>query len=908
MLRIIFALMACLALTSNASVPEPSFVVYGNVKTSGVVVQQEGMTVSASISGVTLSDIELNSANQYQFSLEVPLEANVGPRSANTARVGDVIDLRVSGQTVANLLIDERGKFKELHLELPAGFDSDGDGVLDSVEVANGNNPNDPNDPVKFGADDIDGDGISNGQEFLTGTYDPNGDYDGDGYSNQDEYIMSKDPTSASIFPKQHSESGVFAPLHAHAEAITYLSSSAGDVWDEQLLGKPISLVPAYWNIDNKVDMLVSTSTGNLFALLQTTEFNSSAPELITLFSVPTGGELTIGFANFDGLNTSELWAYSKSSKQLYIFDRSPVGVPYGSSVRMSIAITDFTGAITINDFDGDGVPDIIVSGVELSIAGKTKNNTIGLMKGRWDGINLDFTAPQLITSQTHINNSNFFVIDNIKETGYDIKKDLLIRATDQKHYIDLSYNTYKKGAISESLLQQLGMTQTVSTSSVLSSQLSQLNTGSPNDAFFALDYDDDNLTDLVQYTGELPGLEHRFRLIKGFSSTRDQDGDGVVDYKDVGINDPNVPLPRGNIDFDGDGIPYAIDGNHSGQEDADSDGIKDGFELANGLNPQDASDKDSDLDADGRTAFQEYQDGTDPSNPQSVSTQQAVMISSVSAFGAGVSDMVLFGEEIAVSSTNSNSVKIYNSKNLAQVRTLESSDPNGVSKILNVNNLLIMGNVNGSIEVWDLTSSTKLIDFNRSSSSVTDMAINGESLYSLHADGDVIHWDLQKLIYISQFHVYDGVLTSIFARGELLYIQSSSPEKIMFVWNTRTSQQVYNISGQADCCAKVVAEFSGNTMLLADSFSGSGIFAMNINNYNSQEIVKGVQASAIKAVGEEIYVGRKDGVIDWYSAEDGAFIGRVAAPHTYVRKIELITGGFVSLHSDGKVYFWEHK
>lgn len=178
MLRYLFALITCLALTSVASVPEPSFVVYGNVHSSGVVVQQQGMTVSAYLSGVALSDIELNAANQFQYSLEITLEADVGPRGANKARVGDVIDLRVSGQTVANLLIDERGKFKELNLELPQGFDSDGDGVLDTIEVANGNNPNDPNDPVSFGAEDIDGDGISNGQEYLTGSYDPDGDYE----------------------------------------------------------------------------------------------------------------------------------------------------------------------------------------------------------------------------------------------------------------------------------------------------------------------------------------------------------------------------------------------------------------------------------------------------------------------------------------------------------------------------------------------------------------------------------------------------------------------------------------------------------------------------------------------------------------------------------------------------------
>lgn len=906
MLRLISALIVCLAFPSMASVPEPSFVVYGNVKTSGVIVQQEGMTVSTSLSGVTLSDIELNAENQFQFSLEIPLEASVGSRNANKARVGDVIELRISGLAVANVLIDERGKFKQLDLELPQGFDSDGDGVLDTVEVANGTNPNDPNDPVKFGAEDIDGDGISNGQEFLTGTYDPDGDYDGDGYSNSDEYSLSKDPKSASNFPQQYSESGTYSPLHVHADSIVTLKTNSETplVWNSATNGIPVSIVPAYWNIDTQADLLISTSTGKLFALVQIADYKYAAPELVTLFSVPLGEALYVGFANFDGVNTAELWAYSRASNKMYIFERQPTGPAFGKTVWLQTPVQNFSGNIEVNDLDADGVPDLIVSGIDLNITDKTPANTIGFMKGSWDGINYSVSTASLVTSQTHVANSPFKIVSNIGEAGFDLKKDLIISAVNQKYYIDLSFNTLKKGAISESIIQRITTTQLVTEASQVTGQLAQLN--SNNGAFFYASYDTGNQTsDLIQF---MQGQGNGFRLIPGFTSTKDQDLDGVYDYKDIAMNNPDAPLPRGNIDFDGDGIPYAADGNHSGQEDADSDGIKDGFELANGLNPQNAADKNSDLDGDGRTAFQEYHDGTDPSNPLSVSTQEAKLITSVAAFDMGVSDMALFGQEIAVASTNSASVKIYNTSDLKQMRSLESSDPNGVSKILSVNNLLIMGNVSGDVEVWDANASAKLISFSRSSASVTDMAISGNTLYSLHADGDVYQWDLERLVYVANWHVYDGVLTSIFARGELLYIQSSSPEKIMFVWNSRTSEQVYNITGQADCCSRVVAEFSGNTMILANSFSGSGIYAMNVNNYNSQEIVRGVDASAIKAVGKDIYIGRKDGVIDWYSSDDGTFKGRVAAPHTFVRKIELINGGFVSLHSDGKLYFWEHK
>ena len=62
--------------------------------------------------------------------------------------------------------------------------------------------------------------------------------------------------------------------------------------------------------------------------------------------------------------------------------------------------------------------------------------------------------------------------------------------------------------------------------------------------------------------------------------------------------------------DTDGDGIPDTTD------LDDDDDGMPDTWEIANGLDPLDASDASLDTDNDGLTNFEEYQEGTDPNVP----------------------------------------------------------------------------------------------------------------------------------------------------------------------------------------------------------------------------------------------------------------------------------------------------
>jgi poly(beta-D-mannuronate) lyase len=91
---------------------------------------------------------------------------------------------------------------------------------------------------------------------------------------------------------------------------------------------------------------------------------------------------------------------------------------------------------------------------------------------------------------------------------------------------------------------------------------------------------------------------------------TDDMDGQPRVDPKDIGADELSAaPVTRGPVKLSDVG---PID------PDTDGDGMPDGWETANGLNPNDPADATQDPDGDGLSNLQEFQAGTDPNDPGS--------------------------------------------------------------------------------------------------------------------------------------------------------------------------------------------------------------------------------------------------------------------------------------------------
>ena len=83
--------------------------------------------------------------------------------------------------------------------------DTDKDGMDDDWEKKYGLNPNDASDAEK----DLDGDGLTNSEEYLIDTYPDNKDSDEDGYDDKKEDTEGTDPMDANSYPEKKSSLGI---------------------------------------------------------------------------------------------------------------------------------------------------------------------------------------------------------------------------------------------------------------------------------------------------------------------------------------------------------------------------------------------------------------------------------------------------------------------------------------------------------------------------------------------------------------------------------------------------------------------------------------------------------------------------------------------------------------------------
>src|SRR5688572_17295576 len=140
--------------------------------------QTTQLTVTATYAGGTTADVTAPAAGTFYSTTNPQLASVTGAGIVNAIRSGTVI-IRATNEGTAGLIA----------IKVQLAGDTDGDGIPDDIELAEGLNPNNPVDALE----DADKDGLSNVNEFDRGTQIRNPDTDGDSISDGEEATAGAD-------------------------------------------------------------------------------------------------------------------------------------------------------------------------------------------------------------------------------------------------------------------------------------------------------------------------------------------------------------------------------------------------------------------------------------------------------------------------------------------------------------------------------------------------------------------------------------------------------------------------------------------------------------------------------------------------------------------------------------------
>ena len=410
----------------------------------------------------------------------------------------------------------------------PVNIDSDGDGLDDGVEINNGTDPNDADDPKKNSVDS-DGDGLSDDYEEIIGTAIDNNDSDGDGLTDGDEIsIYGTNPIKS-----DSDDDG----LSDREEITTYESNAT--------------------NSDSDGDGL------------------SDGDEVNTYLTNPIKSD-----TDGDGLNDGvEIKIHDSNATNS---DSDGDGLTDGDEVNT------YETNPTKSDTDGDGLDD----GVEIT-NGTDPNDPNDPKKVSLDtdGDGLSDDYEEIIGTAIDNNDSDGDgLTDGDEVNTYEtnpIKSDSDGDGLDDKYEIDNGLNPNSADTDGDGLDDG---------KEINSYESNATNADTDGDGLSDGDEVNTYLTDLKISDTDSDGLDDKYEVENGLNpKSDDTDGDGLNDGEEVNSYESNAS----NSDSDGDGLNDADEVNihHTSpiKSDSDGDGLDDKYELDNGLNPNSA-----DTDGDG--------------------------------------------------------------------------------------------------------------------------------------------------------------------------------------------------------------------------------------------------------------------------------------------------------------------
>lgn len=430
--------------------------------------------------------------------------------------------------------------------------DVDNDRLDDDWERRFGLNPADPADAML----DLDGDGLSNLEEFYLGTRPDLSDSDADGLSDIDEVGLHNTD-----------------PLKWDSDADTLSDGDEVNIY----LSNPLSK-------DSDNDSLLDQAEVSVFSTNPTNPdsdgdgnsdgwevFRGSDPGDST--SVPsTISELSDSFEQ--GSAALSQWPQAPDANAGWIFNAFSTSDGLRSLRSRAIQHNETAAIEWTDDFDD----------IKLSFDARVSAEFADTLQFYIDGV-----LRATVTNNTTWRMFSFNILAGTHTLRWEYSKNILGNARDDAAYIDNLQVTLLDS-------DRDGMYDDWELMFGLDPQ-------DPTDAFG--DPDNDNLINLQEF------------LQNSMPNNPDSDDDGMPDGWEVQFG--LIPyLQDSSSDKDSDGLVNLdeyLRGTAPHLSDTDRDGMPDGWEVRMNLNPLSVFDADEDADGDSLSNVQEYEQGTDPNN-----------------------------------------------------------------------------------------------------------------------------------------------------------------------------------------------------------------------------------------------------------------------------------------------------
>ena len=609
-----------------AKIPEPSNIFFGTVSINNKPVKatDTGVLVTIKIGNSVIDTYRMGdrAAIGDRYYLEVPMDAE-GERVPNTARTGDTATVFIKGMQAGTMTIGSRGKVTQSNLAVTS-VDTDGDGMPDTYETAYGLKPFDPSDATA----DPDGDKLTNLQEFALGTNPNRWDTDGDGMSDAFEakYDSALNALDASDASGDADRDGFTNLEEAKAMSDPTVKNAV-----QKLRVEIIKAISGHGGsiADLKID------GGRVITASQ----HESA---IRFWNIKTGQAIresdTQSANGVNALATDDRWVLAGTGDaDVKQFDSATGTLTRTlSNTRGSIlTVSIFDGSILAGSADGSVHVWDIATGALLKSWQAYEKHFISGLSASPNGLYTVGTFPwkslkiwDLETEENRLTITGARICCRLTDIHL-VGKKLYITGLDSTNTIkvidlnDLSsrnltghLDSVASLAAADHRFFSGGEDGTINIWSLTTGNLIQSFKAHP-DAITSIAANDTHLV-----TGSIVGSVKIWSLIG--SSLDDTDKDGMPD----GWETANGLNPRDNsdqnLDPDQDGLvnnDEYINQTDPYRKDTDNDQMPDKWELNNSFNPRDATDAGQDADGDGATNLQEFQKGTNPRVPDAGAT-----------------------------------------------------------------------------------------------------------------------------------------------------------------------------------------------------------------------------------------------------------------------------------------------